>query len=51
LFAVTSEELGPFIKDVRSKVKTEGVLQLRMFALFGAKNFDFSEFMVCPHGQ
>jgi len=24
---------------------------MRMSALFGAKNSDFSKFMVCPHGQ
>jgi len=24
---------------------------MRTFALFGAKNFDFSKFLVCPHGQ
>jgi len=24
---------------------------MRTSALFGAKTFDFSKFMVCPHGQ
>jgi len=24
---------------------------MRITALFGAKNSDFSKFMVCPHGQ
>jgi len=32
--------------------KGEGeVLQMRTSALLGAKNPDFSKFMVCPHGQ
>jgi len=29
----------------------EGVLQIRMSALFGAKNFVFLKFMVCPQSQ
>jgi len=29
----------------------EGVLQMRTSALFDAKSFDFSKFMVYPHGQ
>jgi len=29
----------------------KGVVQMRTFALFGAKNFRISKFMACPHGQ
>jgi len=29
----------------------EGILHVRMSALFGAKTSDFSKFMVCPNGQ
>jgi len=29
----------------------QGFLQMRTFALFGAKTLDFPKFMVCPHGQ
>jgi len=32
-------------------LRTRGVLQMWMFALFGAKSSDFLKFMVCPHGQ
>jgi len=53
-------EKGPSIKDVRNQgegvclVRTfsdnrGGVLQMRMSALFGAKNSKFFE-ILCPHG-
>jgi len=28
----------------------QGILQMRTFALYSAKNPDFSKFVVCPHG-
>jgi len=51
------------IKDVRSQEgggcpvrafcgqEGEGVLQMLMSALFGAKNIGFFEILVCTHGQ
>jgi len=32
-------------------LRTRGVVQMRSSTLFGAKNFEFSKFIVCPHGQ
>jgi len=48
-----------FIKDVRSQggvvqcgnFANKGILQMPVSALFGAKNTDFSKFMVCPYEQ
>jgi len=49
----------PSIKDDRTQwgmssadiFRTRGVLQMRTSALFDAKNFVFSKFMVCQRGQ
>jgi len=39
---------GLFSADI---FRTRGILQMRTSALFGAKNFRFLKFMVCPDGQ
>jgi len=54
--------LEAVLKDVRFEVrsadqcglfseKEEGVLQMQTSALFGAKHFVFSKFIVCPYGE
>jgi len=42
------------IKDVRREgvpLRSRRILQMRTFALFGAKNSDYSKFMACTHRQ
>jgi len=46
-----SGEKGVVVQCRHFADKEEGVLQMRTSALFGAKNLDFSKFLLCSHEQ